>query len=198
MSPKKIVFEEPIVRVDASRIQFPRICPVCSEPAEDTMQITVVPNKKMALHPSWDPAYSPSRLTRRSVGVPDIKSFWVPVCEEHFYTDEGAGFSRSYCVAFDAIALAFMVFGLLALGDNLWRGDTIDSWIPLSIIIFAAFLILTYIVYLPGPVESAVKIIGFDGRLLNVWLQFKNSDYREAFMKENAMNAELVKWIMKA
>jgi hypothetical protein len=43
-----------------------------------------------------------------------------------------------------------------------------------------------------------VKIIGFDSGFMNIWLKFARDDYREQFMEENEMHAELVKWITKA
>ncbi|MHA2071006.1 MAG: hypothetical protein ACW985_04410 [Candidatus Thorarchaeota archaeon] len=57
---------------------------------------------------------------------------------------------------------------------------------------------MTYALLRPGPVEDAIKIIGFDGGFQHIWIQFKRTQYRDEFMKENAMTAELVKWIQRA
>ncbi|MHA2313527.1 MAG: hypothetical protein ACXADF_18785 [Candidatus Thorarchaeota archaeon] len=126
------------------------------------------------------------------------KTFYVPVCEEHHYTDEGAGQYRSYCLVFDGLALSYLILALLAFGDEMWRGVSVGPWIFFAVGIFGSFLIITYALFRPGPVEDAVKIIGFDGGLRHVWIQFKQAEYRDEFLKTNAMTAELVKWVQRA
>ncbi|MFW9846157.1 MAG: hypothetical protein ACFFD6_05390 [Candidatus Thorarchaeota archaeon] len=197
MSPQRVVFDEPIVRVEIGRLKFPEICPICGDTAIDTMPLTIIPNQYKSLRPSLDPPYKQYVRGRGNVITQTKKTFYIPVCEEHHYTDEGAGTYRSYCVAFDGIALAFLILSLLAFGDQMWRGVQIGPWIFFAVAIFVLFISVTYILFRPGPIEQAVKVIGFDGGLRHVWLQFGNSQYREEFMKENAMFAELVKWIQR-
>jgi hypothetical protein len=43
-----------------------------------------------------------------------------------------------------------------------------------------------------------MRIVGFDAGLQNIWLDFKNREYRDDFLKENPMTAELVSWVLKA
>ena len=90
-----------------------------------------------------------------------------------------------------------MILSLLAFGDQMWRGARISPLILFAVAIFVLFLSVTYMLFRPGQIEQAVKVIGFDGGLRHVWLQFENSRYRDEFMNENAMNAELVKWIQR-
>lgn len=198
MSPQRVVFDQPIVRVEIGKLKFPQICPMCCNPAADVMPLTVIPNQYKSLRPSLEVPYVPYARGQGDGFTQTKKTFYVPVCEEHHYTDEGAGTYRSYCVVFDGIALAFLVLALLAFGDQMWRGVGISPWIFFAVAIFILFLSVTYLLFRPGPIEQAVEVIGFDGGLRHAWIQFKNPLYREEFMRENAMSAELVKWIQRA
>jgi hypothetical protein len=45
--------------------------------------------------------------------------------------------------------------------------------------------------------ESAINIVGFDFDLQYVWFKLKDEQYRNKFLAENEMTAELVNWIVK-
>ena len=197
MTPRKVVFEEPVVRVPLDKVRFPRVCPICTDKTTEHVRISVVPGKHMSLTPSSDAMYTRRVLRPPGYQPPRTKYFMVPVCDEHHYTDEGDYRYKSYCLVFDGIALTMVIFGLLMSGDLLWRGQLPGFWLFIILSIFAIFLALTYVLFQPGPIESAVRVIGFDASLRNVWFEFKNPEYREAFMRENEMHAELVRWIMK-
>ncbi|MFW9965928.1 MAG: hypothetical protein ACFFEA_02115 [Candidatus Thorarchaeota archaeon] len=198
MSPKRVVFDKPIVRADTEKMKFPRICPVCGASAEDIMPLTVIPNQYKSLRPSMD--YMPSYYGRQQNNsiAPIKKTLYIPVCENHYLTDEGAGQYKSYCIVFDGLALAYLILALLTFGNQLWSAGRLSPWLFFAVGIFGTFLSITYVLFRPGPVENSVKIIGFDGGFRHIWLQFKESNYRDEFMKENVMTAELVKWIQRA
>jgi hypothetical protein len=197
MSPERIVFKEPIVRAETQRMRFPDICPVCGDPAEDLMPIIIIPNQYKSLRPSLD--YGSSYYGRKLGSSPTSvkKIFQIPVCATHHYTDEGAGQYKSYCIVFDGLALVYLILSLLTFGNQFWSGNSPSLWVVFAAAIFATFLIITYALFRPGPIEDAVKIIGFDGGFSHVWIQFKRAQYRDEFMKENAMTAELVTWIQR-
>ncbi|MFW9886772.1 MAG: hypothetical protein ACFFER_01235 [Candidatus Thorarchaeota archaeon] len=89
MSPERVVFEEPIVRAETERMRVPNICPVCGEPAEDLMPITIIPDQYKSLRPSLN--YGSPYYGRKlgSSPTPVKKILQIPVCENHHYTDEG-------------------------------------------------------------------------------------------------------------
>jgi hypothetical protein len=198
MSPQRVVFDEPIVRAEAQKMKFPDICPVCGDPAEDIMPITIIPNQYKSLRPSMDYMSTYYSRGQGNSVTPVKKTFHIPVCENHHYTDEGAGQYRSYCIVFDGLALAYLILASLAFGNQFWSRGTLSPWVFFAAAIFGTFLVITYALFRPGPIEDAVKIIGFDGGLRHVWIQFKRTQYRDEFMRENAMIAELVKWIQRA
>jgi hypothetical protein len=57
---------------------------------------------------------------------------------------------------------------------------------------------LTGIAFMPNALARAVRIVGFDAGMQNVMIAFKNPEYRDEFMQENQMTADLVSWILKA
>lgn len=197
LTPRKVFFEEPVVRVPLDMVRFPKVCPICTDQAVEHVRISFMAEKHMSLTPSSDALYTRRYRSPRGHTPPRAKYFMIPVCNEHHYTDEGDYRYKSYCIVFDGIALTMVIFGLLMSGDLLWRGLMPGNWLIILISIFAIFLGLTYVLFQPGPIESAVHIIGFDESVRNVWFEFKNPNYREAFMRENEMNAELVRWIRK-
>ncbi|MHA2071007.1 MAG: hypothetical protein ACW985_04415 [Candidatus Thorarchaeota archaeon] len=105
MSPQRVVFDEPIVRAETQKMKFPEICPVCGDPAEDLMPITITPGQYKSLRPSMD--YTSRYYGRRQSGALPLvkKTLLIPVCANHHYTDEGAEKSKVYCIVFDGLGL---------------------------------------------------------------------------------------------
>ena len=199
MSGQKYYFEEPAVRVDLSRVRFPKICPVCGAPASKLSRITVVSGKSKYLNRAWDPAYVPSlsASARRGLPQPKLKVLPIYVCEDHYHTDEGEDRYKSFCFIIDGFALAFFVFGLMFLGDSFYRGRPIPFWSLAFSVFFAGSLLITWIAFRPSALERAVQIIGFDAGFQNVLLAFKDKSYRDMIIQENPMTSELVSWIIK-
>ncbi|MFW9932744.1 MAG: hypothetical protein ACFFDR_08810, partial [Candidatus Thorarchaeota archaeon] len=194
----RIVFKEPVVRVQMEKIRFPKLCPICGSPATKPARISTAPAKKQYLRPQWDPAFSPA--VRRSMGlkVPEVKTLLLQVCEDHFKSDEGDTNYKVLCLLVNAILAAAFVFASLMIGNRLWIGLPVDPVLYLVVLSLPLSILATIFAFRSGPLASSVRIIGFDSGLMNVWLEFARPDYRDAFMEENSMNAELVQWIVKS
>jgi hypothetical protein len=198
MSPKKQIFEEPIVRVEISRVKFPRICPVCGNRATIVSPLTMISGKPRYLRYDWDPYHHPQVRRKHGTPQPDLKVLFIQVCDEHYYTDEGEDRYKLLCLIVDGFAMAFMLFALLFLGDSISRSRMISPWISVFMGIFVISMILSAIAFRPNSLARAVKIVGFDAGMQNVLLAFKEPSYRMEFVKENPMTSELVSWVMKA
>lgn len=197
MSPERIEFDEPVVRVPIDKMRFPKICPVCGAAATEVSRITVTPGRKQYLRPMWDPAYNPDLRKRIGVPISETRMLLIPVCEDHLYSDEDYWRYKMLCLIVDGLMMALLTFALLTLGGNLWRGASSDPWIFGAIALGVASFIMSIAAFRPKSIETAVKIVGFDGGLQNIWLGFKNREYRDEFMKENPMTAELVSWVIR-
>jgi len=192
------VFKEPVVRVQMDKIRFPKICPICGAAANKPARISTTPGKRQYLRPEWDPAFSPA--VRRSAGIrpPEVKTLLLHVCDTHYQSDEGDTNYKVICLVANALFAAAFVFTFLSIGNHLWIGIPVDTFSYVGLFLLPISILASIIAFRSGPLAQSVKIIGFDSGLMNIWLEFSRADYREQFMEENAMHAELVKWITKA
>ena len=185
--------------VETLKARFPRICPVCGSPATKIVRIRIVSGGVQYLRREWDPAYTPTLSRRKPVlRQPEMKTLPVQVCEDHANPDAGTDRYQTLCILVDGLLLAFFVFGLLFIGDSFWRGRPLAFWSILSIGLFALAIVLTSVAFKPNAIAKAVRIVGFVGGMQNVLIAFKSPTYRDEFMQENQMTAELVRWILKA
>jgi hypothetical protein len=203
MSPKKYYFDEPLVRVSLSRAQFPKTCPVCGAPSTTTTRLAITIKRNQNLRRSWDyyeilPLRIPHEKGGQGITTPNFNVLQINVCEKHYYSDEGEERYKILCLIIDGLAMAFMFFGLLFLGDSISRARAVSPWVAIFTAIFATSMFMTAIAFRPNIIARAVKIIGFDAGMQNVLLAFKSNSYRDEFIKENSMHSELVRWILKA
>jgi hypothetical protein len=197
VSPRKEYFDEPLVKVDFLKARFPSVCPVCGAPATKIVRMKIAKSGKQYLRRSWEYAYGPYVRHRYGSQQHEMKVLRLQVCEDHAYPDDGADRYQSLCVIVDGLLMAFVVFSLLMIGDGFSRARPIPFWSFLNIGLFGFALLLTAIAFSPNVIEKAVSIVGFDPGMQNVLLSFKRLDYREQFMNENQMSAELVSWIKR-
>jgi hypothetical protein len=129
----------------------------------------------------------------------ETRFFRVPVCDYHYISeDEDHGSHKAYCIIFDVIGVALVFVALIMTSHDLRLGRPVASWVYMVFVIFVLMLAMTRFVFNINPLESAIRIVGFDKNMINIWFKFKNLEYRDKFVEENPMNAELVKWIMRA
>jgi hypothetical protein len=197
LSPRKEYFDEPLVKVDFLKARFPKTCPVCGAPATKVVRMKIAKTGKQYLRRSWQYAYGPYVRHRYEEQRPEMKVLPVQVCEEHAHPDDGTDRYQSLCLIVDGLLIALVTFSLLFIGDRISRARPIPLWPFAYISLFGLAMLLTAIAFSPNVLEKAVSIIGFDAGMQNVLLAFKRSDYRERFMNENRMTAELVSWIVR-
>lgn len=197
MSPRKEFFHEPLVRVDFLKARFPKTCPVCGAPATKVVRMKIVKDGKQDLRRSWGYTYGPYVRHRYDQQLSEIKVLPIQVCEDHANPDDGTDRYQSLCLILDGLLMAFVVFSLLIIGDRLARARPISFWPFFFIGFFGFALLLSKVAFSPNVLEKAVRIIGFDPGMQNVLLAFKRSDYRDQFLNENQMTAELVTWILR-
>ena len=189
-------FDEPIVRAKVSRIRFPKNCPVCGSATSTTARISTNPGKKVWLRPGWDPKFDP--MGKNQMANAETKSFIVDVCEEHSITDNAEMRMRGLSTLVASIIAAGSIFALFFAGADYWAGRPVSPWVYSYLLILSLSLLFVYVAFRPSALESSFRIIGFDFELQHVWLAMKNPAYRDLFLTENPIAAELVTWIVKA
>ena len=192
MSPQKQYFEEPVVRVELSKVRFPTLCPVCGVTASIPSRITFTSGGT-----NWEPSFRAHSLPMKRVLHPKMWALRFFVCEDHYDTDEGEDRYKSFCLIIDGFTMAFFFFGLLFLGDAFSRGRPIPFWSVAFSVLFAISLFASWIAFRPKALQRAVQIVGFDSSMQNVLLAFENKSYQEAVLQENPMTSELISWITK-
>lgn len=198
MSPKRKYFEEPVVRVETLKARFPKTCPVCGSPATGIVRMRIASGGSNYLRREWDPAYTPGVRGRQSLQTSEMKVLLVQVCEDHADPDAGSDRAQTLCIIVDGLLLGFLFFALLFIGDTISRGRSLTFWPILFVGLFVIAMGLTGIAFMPNALARAVRIVGFDAGMQNVMIAFKNPEYRDEFMQENQMTADLVSWILKA
>lgn len=194
MSFRKEYFDEPLVKVDFSKARFPRTCPVCGTPATKVVRMNIAKAGKYPLRPSLD--YLSPR--RQGFQQSELKILPIQVCEDHSHPDDGTDRYQSLCKIVGGFLMVSVAFSLMIIGDSISRARPIPFWAFLYIGLFGLALLLSVVAFSPNALEKSVKIVGYDGGKQNVLIAFKRSDYREQFMNENQMTAELVSWIMRS
>ena len=189
MGPRKQYFDEPIVRIGIEDARFPRICPICGQSATHSTRIWASSKKRE------NPRYA--RSVRARLFSKGAKTLLVHVCDDHYKSDEGQGNSRIICTLGSGIMVALLVFAVMIAGGDIWSGRPVNNVFYLVVSLFLVVVGLSIATFKSGPLESSIKVIGFDLGFQNMWLQFKRADYRDRFLEENAMRAELVRWITK-
>ena len=197
MSSQKIYLDEPAVRIELSRVRFPKVCPVCGASASVLTRITLSSRGPSYLNRAWDPYYSSSVRVRQKLPQPKTRVVPLYVCDDHYYTDSGVERYKTCCFIVDGFAMAFFFFGLMFLGDAFYRGRPIPFWSMVFAAFFAGSLFLTYIAFRPNALERAVQIIGYDAGIQNILIVFKDKSYRDKVIQDNPMSTDLVSWIVK-
>ena len=194
----RITFKDPIVRVKVSGMRFPKTCPVCGASATAKTRISTIPNKKTWLRPEWDPAFTPSARRRLGITAPPTSTFLVPVCDDHIISDESDCRYRTLCMISNGLIIAIGLFSLMAVGSDLWLGRGFGLGGFIAIFLLSIAISSSIVAFRSRPLEAAFKIIGFDYGAQYVYIDFKDTNYRQMFLEENEMNAELVSWIVRA
>ncbi|MFW9968419.1 MAG: hypothetical protein ACFFEA_14795 [Candidatus Thorarchaeota archaeon] len=187
-------FKDPLVRVRVSRVRFPKMCPVCGVEATQTNQVVSTPKKTQYL--SRGPM-TPYEMRRIRAPLPEVKTFHVYVCDNHSLDDGGIMRLRAASTFYASLALCLLVFAIMVIGNDIRLGRALTLWTGLFFIFVGASMILAFLAFRPFGLEAAFRIIGFDYDLRHVWFQLENPLYRDAMFHLNAMDAELVSWIVK-
>ncbi|TFG31185.1 hypothetical protein EU528_06860 [Candidatus Thorarchaeota archaeon] len=197
MTVNKKVFTEPIVRAKISKVRFPKICPVCGEPATTITWITTRPQNKRWLRPHWDPGFYARDRKILGISLAEKKSFPIHVCENHHANDDGEWRMRGITSLLLTIVASTSIFVIMFAGSDIWAGRGISPWVQGYLLVLGASVLIGIIAFRPNALESAVNIIGFDFDVQYVWFKLRDPQYRNSFLQENGLVAELVNWIVK-
>jgi len=192
---RRLHFEEPIVRANVNRIRFPNNCPVCGAPASKMARISATPRRKVWIRPYFVPRFYP--WGKNQMADNEGKSFLVGVCDDHSVSDNAELRVRGLSSVVASIVAGISIFALIYAGADYWVGRPVSPWVFSYLIILCLSLLFVFLAFRPSALEASFKIIGFDFDYQYVWFAMSNSAYRNLFIHENPLDAELVSWIVK-
>ncbi|MFX1604776.1 MAG: hypothetical protein ACFFDD_02610 [Promethearchaeota archaeon] len=192
---RRVYFDEPLVRVKVSRIRFPKTCPVCGAQTSKIARISTTPRRNFWIRPYFNPVLS--TLGKNQVTQDEIKSFLVDVCEDHTVSDNAELRARSLSIIVAAVMAGISIYALIQGGADYWVGRPVSPWVYSCMLILSFSLLFVYLAFRPSALEASLRIIGFDFDLQYVWFAMSNPIYRNLFMQENPLDAELVSWVVK-
>lgn len=190
-------FDEPLVRVKLGGMRFPKYCPVCGAPSTTFTWITASTRRNQLIHSRRRPVISATRHERIGLTQEEKKSFHIHVCDDHCVSDDGEWRFRTLAMSIVSIIASFSIFIFIIYGRSIWRGSGSSIWTQLYLLVLFASILIAFVAFRSNALESAFQIVGFDFDIQYVWLKLKNPDYRNMFIQENPMNAELANWILK-
>ncbi|MHA1769537.1 MAG: hypothetical protein ACTSV3_06745 [Candidatus Thorarchaeota archaeon] len=109
----------------------------------------------------------------------------MPVCSDHHFRHDDSERYRFLCILVDGFAMVFFVFGLMLLGDSLWRGRSPSLVFVANTIFFCVSVLATWYAFRPNALERAVRIVGMNIGSQNTLIRFENDWYRDVFLEEN-------------
>ncbi|RDE14916.1 MAG: hypothetical protein C4K48_05265 [Candidatus Thorarchaeota archaeon] len=181
------------VRTNLSRIQFPEVCPVCSDKAEDLVFVTVMEQ----LHPdSYESTSMIKGEDKASVALETARgatTFPVPTCLAH--GSKSVRSVRTKLVAAAGFFIFFypILFFLLQINTALIHSRSVTEPV-LGLAVFAAALTAAFLYGLfPRALERALKFENIDRAKDTVEVIMTNNDYRSRFVELNEMFVESMK-----
>ena len=180
------------VRTRLSMIQFPEVCPVCSDKAEDIVFVTIMeplrPNsyESTSMIKGQDRASVALEIARRATTFP------VPTCLKH--GSKSVRSVRTKLVAAAGFFIFFypILFFLLQINTALIYSRSVTEPV-VGLLIFATALVVTFLYgFFPRALERALKLENISRAKDTVEVIMTNKDYRERFVDLNEMFIESV------
>ncbi len=185
---RKETFNSPVIKVPIHKMRFPRICPVCGLEANETTRLTLYKNAVPSMGARWG-----QDLKKKLSGK---RALLVHVCEDHKFTDDEEMNYKTLCACSNGLLFSLFLFSFFWIGSDFWLGRPLNV-VNLSIgVAFFFSVIASVYAFRTNPLKEYLRVIGSDRDQRFLWLELRNEAYREEFMKENAVQAELVSWVV--
>lgn len=170
-----------------SRIKFPELCPVCMEPAEDLVFITIIESQGPDSYESSSWAKGDDKIAAALQSARTSTTFHVPTCMFH-----GSKSVRTLRTRFVAVVGFFVlfypiIFFLLQINLALIYSKSLTE--PMLGALFFIGLLLVTILYaiIPRALERGLRFENTSRTNDSVDVIIANKEYRKRFREENEM-----------
>lgn len=180
------------VKTKLSKIQFPELCPVCMEPAEDLVFITIIESVGAD---SYDSSSWKRGDDKTAIALQSAKSattFSVPTCMAH--GSKSVRTIRTVLVAVVGFFVFFypIVFFLLQINSGLiYSKPLAESLTGALFFITALFVTILYGLF-PRALERGLKFENISRTKDSVEVVVANREYRKRFIEMNEMFTDII------
>lgn len=185
---------EGAVKARISKVQFPEVCPVCMNEAEDLVALTATETtvdrltERRALVGSWSAS---SRIDDSAIpGLSNAVIFWIPACLLH--GSDTITTSRKKVASIVVFMLLFypLLYFSLDLLTAVQYSRPLVTALFATIILLAAMIASIMYGFYPRALERYVRFLSIDRGKDKVMIYLKNAQYRKRFLDLNGLNAE--------
>jgi hypothetical protein len=180
------------IKAKLSKIQFPDVCPVCTDSAEDLVFITIVEKHDQDDYISSSFFKSDDKTSAALNAARGATTFAVPTCLAHGSKSVRSIRTKSMAAVGFFIFLYPIIYYLLQLNVAIYYARPIMP--PLTGLVIMLLGMVAAIVYglYPRALERKLKFEEISKIKDHVILSISNSEYQSEFLEMNGMNADIV------
>lgn len=184
--------EQKRIRTKISSIQFPEVCPVCMEPAEDLVFVSVTERAGPDSYESRSWIKGEDKVSAAIEAVKGITTFALPTCMRHGSKSVRTLRTRIISVLGFFIFFYPIIFYLLQLNTAIiYSRSLMEPIMGVFVFSVAMFLSILYGLF-PRALERNVKFENVKRAKDSVEIVVKNEEYRQLFLEMNEINSEIV------
>jgi hypothetical protein len=181
-----------LIRAKLSKIQFPDICPVCMDSAEDIVFITIVEKHGQDDYISSSFHKSDDKTSAALNAARGATTFAVPTCLAHGSKSVRSIRTKSIAAVGFFLFLYPIIYYLLQLNVAFYYSrPLVPPLTGLVVVLLAMAATIVYGLY-PRALERKLKFEEISRTKDHVILRISNSEYQSEFLEMNGMNADIV------
>jgi hypothetical protein len=175
------------VKVTISKIQFPENCPICMDPAEDLVFITIIESTGPDSYESSSIKKRDEKMALALQSATSATTFSVPTCMSH--GSKSVRTTRTRFVAVLGFFLLFypLIFYLLQINAGIIYSRPLTEPVLGALFFIAAMLGAIFYGLFPRALERGLKFENTSRTKDSVDVIIKNREYRELFCELNSM-----------
>lgn len=188
----KSATEGKIIRTRISKIQFPEVCPVCLEQAEDLVFVTITERIDPESYESKTWIKGSDKASATLEAVKGVTTFAVPTCMRH--GSKSVRTTRTKMIAFAGFFIFFYPILFFLLQINLALNYSRSLVEPLmGVFIFATAMCIS-ILYgvFPRALERKLKFGSLKRAKDLIEIVIMNDEYRRLFLELNEIYSDII------
>ncbi|MHA2371886.1 MAG: hypothetical protein ACXAEB_02645 [Candidatus Thorarchaeota archaeon] len=181
-----------VIQAKLSKVEFPEVCPVCMEEAEDLVAITILDSTRLNKDSTIAGTWSDGRngMDAAIAASKGASTFWVATCMVHGSKNVTTVQKKVISVVGFFVLfypILFYVLGVIAALE--FARPMLPVLLPFVLLLILLIGILMYGFY-PRALERMIKFVEINRPRDYVQIEIRNPEYVVAFLKINEMHSE--------